>query len=501
MSLGWKVHREGVAQKAGLLVLWAALGLYLLDKTAMTNADPDLWGYLAFGRLFWEGGFPYKDVFAFTPVKDVWVYHEWLLGVLYYKLVGLFGFEALQYLKYAALLATLFLAVAVSRLRGAGMAAAFLAAAYVTPVFAMNASPTRAKVFSHLFFVLTVLALERFRRGGRLAGVLPLVPLFAFWANVHGEVAVGFLALGAYAVGALLDRDVPAGRRIGALGLACFAATFVNPYGPSLWTFFLYAWKHPRPDILEWQNIFHFIAARPEFGLFFATLGLVVVAAVLLGKSRRDAVSLLMLFGFLVAAAKSVRMLTYLCLAVVLYVPALIDPYVQRLLDRARPLRRLALPGLVLLGLGYCLWQGGALWRRGIASLKVVDVAAFRPDEGLLYYPLDGLRHIRETRPAGRIMPQFEWGEYLLWSLPPAYRVGMDGRYETVYDDAYTDAYFAFVGGRLEPGAFLDRYGADIVVLRKTEKAWPAMGRLPDWEEGFSNAGYSVFYRKRDAGR
>ncbi|WP_428568623.1 MAG: hypothetical protein ACP59X_09740 [Solidesulfovibrio sp. DCME] len=476
-------------------VLWAALGLMLLGRTAMTVGDPDLWGYLAFGRLFREGGFPYKDVFAFTPVKDVWVYHEWLLGVLFDKVVGVFGFEALQYLKYAALLATLYLAVAVSRLRGAGRAAVWLAAAYVMPVFAMNASPTRAKVFSHLFFVLTVLALERCRGKRMLPGLL-LVPLFAFWANLHGEVAVGFLAFGAYGAGALLDRDFRRGVGIGALGLACFAVTFINPYGPSMWTFFLYAWKHPRPDILEWQNIFHFVAARPEFGVFFATLGLIVVAAALLGKGRRDGVSLLMLFGFLFAAAKSVRLLTYLCLAVVLYVPAYVDPYLQRLLERVRPYRRVLAPCCLVLGAAYCLWQGTRLWQRDIVSFQVVDMAAFTPGQGVTAYPLDGMRHIRRTRQAGRIMPQFEWGEYLLWALPPAYRVGMDGRYETVYDDAYTDAYFAFLGGRLEAGAFLDRYGADIVVLKKTEKAWAAMGRLADWEEGYAGAGYSVFYRK-----
>ncbi|WP_300155379.1 hypothetical protein [Solidesulfovibrio sp.] len=488
-------NRGAWTEQAFWLVAWAALGVYLVSRTAQTNADPDLWGYLAFGRLFWEGGFPWKDVFAFTPVKEAWVYHEWLLGVLYYKAVAAFGLEFLQYCKYAALLLTLFLAAAAAVGRGARQAVVYCAALYVVPVFTMNASPVRAKVFSHLFFVVTVLVLERCRRG-RFLSSLWLFPLFALWANLHGEVAVGFLALGAYAVGAFVGGDRRLALRLAGVGLGCLAASCVTPYGPSVWLFFLYAWKHPRPDILEWQSIFHFIKAYPEFGVFFAALAVLVLAAALLGKGRRDAISLLMLFGFLFAAAKSVRMLTYLCLAVVLYVPAYLDEAAGRLLACLAPLRRLALPGLFLVALGYGVWQGASLWRRGIARIVVSDVAAYDARGGIMFYPVDGLRHILATRGAGRIMPQFEWGEYLLWELPPAFKVGMDGRYETVYDDAYTDAYFAFVNGRIDVGEFLDQYGADIVVLKKKEKAWEHMRRLPDWEEGFSNEGYSVFYKR-----
>lgn len=498
MQQGRDGFRNRWATKAFWLVLWLGAAFMLLDKTALTNADPDLWGYLAFGRRYWTQGFPYKDVFAFTPVKDVWIYHEWLLGVLYYKLVGVFGWEVLQVLKYLALMATLFFGVLAARLRGAGLAAIFLAVVWVIPVFAMNASPTRAKVFSHVFFAATVLVLELCRRRRFAYGVV-LLPLFAFWANLHGEVAVGFLALGAYAVGAFLERDRHFGTRCGVLGLGCFGATFCNPYGASLWSFFLYAWAHPRPDILEWNTIFHFIRERPEFGIFFAGLALAVVAATLLGKGKRDAVSLLMLFGFLCAAAKSVRLLTYLCLAVVIYLPAYLDGYVERVLARLRPVGRVLWPALTLVVAAYGLWQGQALWRRGILRLDVTDVAGHDPGRGVLYYPVDGLRFLLASRTGGRVMPQFEWGEYLLWKLPPGFRVGMDGRYETVYDDAYTDAYFAFVHGRIPAGAFLDRYGADIVLLRNKEKAWAALRRLPEWEEAFANAGYSMFVRRRDA--
>ena len=43
--------------------------LYSLFGTA---ADLDLWGYMAFGRLFWEtGGFPHHDTSAYVPTLKV----------------------------------------------------------------------------------------------------------------------------------------------------------------------------------------------------------------------------------------------------------------------------------------------------------------------------------------------------------------------------------------------------------------------------------------------
>jgi hypothetical protein len=86
-----------------------------------------------------------------------------------------------------------------------------------------------------------LIAFDRGRIGtGRLAW---LVPAFAVWANFHGGVLGGILELGiatAWWLGAfLLGRSSPVGswRSAGALaaiGVACLAAPFANPFGPDL---------------------------------------------------------------------------------------------------------------------------------------------------------------------------------------------------------------------------------------------------------------------------
>ena len=80
---------------------FACLFVTLAFFSAVNLADPDLWGYLSFGRLFWHSEkFPYTDVFSYVPTLNLWVYHEWLTGVLFYPLYQVLRTPGLQVLKY-----------------------------------------------------------------------------------------------------------------------------------------------------------------------------------------------------------------------------------------------------------------------------------------------------------------------------------------------------------------------------------------------------------------
>ena len=83
----WK--RQLLTLEAALFLLFILVSIHFLNTTV---ADLDLWGYLAFGRLFWgQGPFPYLDVFAYVPTLKPWIYHEWLTGVLFYPLYRVLG--------------------------------------------------------------------------------------------------------------------------------------------------------------------------------------------------------------------------------------------------------------------------------------------------------------------------------------------------------------------------------------------------------------------------
>src|SRR4051812_27546204 len=54
--------------------------------------DPDLWGRMAVGRLFFEhGGMPRRDPFSYSPSLPEWNDHEWLSGVFFYWVHDMLG--------------------------------------------------------------------------------------------------------------------------------------------------------------------------------------------------------------------------------------------------------------------------------------------------------------------------------------------------------------------------------------------------------------------------
>src|SRR5262245_29676144 len=78
----------------GFAFLTAVVCLY-----SMRRADPDLWGYLASGRLFVEGGLTTHDPFAYTSAGFEWVTFEYGADIvlwLAYKFAGPFGLIALK---------------------------------------------------------------------------------------------------------------------------------------------------------------------------------------------------------------------------------------------------------------------------------------------------------------------------------------------------------------------------------------------------------------------
>ena len=63
-----------------LLPVWA---LFFLLLFMQQGADPDLFARVAMGRLIHTSmSIPMQDPFAYTPVKDIWIDHEWLSGLL-----------------------------------------------------------------------------------------------------------------------------------------------------------------------------------------------------------------------------------------------------------------------------------------------------------------------------------------------------------------------------------------------------------------------------------
>jgi hypothetical protein len=164
---------------------------------AMRRVDPDLYGYLAYGRLFVEQGrIAVEDPFAYTSTGSTWVAFEWFAQLalwIAYDTAGPLGLIGLKSLLGG--IAVYFLYDAVRLVSGRDL--------HWLPVFCFAAANVsryfvfRPQLFTFAFFALFVAVLLR-HLVRRRAPLWVLPGVMVVWANSHGGFVAGLGAIGLF---------------------------------------------------------------------------------------------------------------------------------------------------------------------------------------------------------------------------------------------------------------------------------------------------------------
>jgi hypothetical protein len=393
---------------------WLALMVLLLTAT---RTDPDLWGHVRFGLDFLASHeLPSVDPYSFTQGRP-WVNHEWASEAamgLAYRLGGGAGLVLMKAVVMSGVVWVL-----IARFRGSPP----LLAAMVSAVALAGALPlsvtVRPQLWSALGLMLLVLVLDDRRPApGRVAFT---AALFAAWANLHGGWVTGGAALALHIALRTLRSPDDAPRWL-LLGFCGLAATLLNPYGVELWRFLAATVAAARPDISEWQPF----SLREPAIMWVSVLapGLVLVALHLRRRWRPPLEAAAVVLLLVLAGFKVSRVAPLVCApALALLAPSISRAWGDRLRLRV-PDRTVAAVMLAPAALSLL-----AVPRPVAAALACVPIHdSWAPD--LAAAPaLQGAR--------GRVWTAFVWGEYTLWHFGPGLKVSIDGRRETVYDEAY----------------------------------------------------------------
>ena len=135
----------------------------------MRRADPDMWGYLTYGRLFLEQGRVISwDVFAYTTAGHRWVDHEYAAQILLwlaYQSGGAIGLIALKGVLGGACLYAVYVGLREVAPRAVVWLPLFLFTSATVSRFFMF----RPQLFTFAFFAVYVTILHRYLRTGRAA--------------------------------------------------------------------------------------------------------------------------------------------------------------------------------------------------------------------------------------------------------------------------------------------------------------------------------------------
>ncbi len=477
----------------------AAAGIsFVLYRMATTVADPDLWGYLAFGRLFWQSSqFPYHDIFSFVPTLPTWVYHEWLTGVVFFPIYNVTGPAGLQVVKFALGLACLALIYLTARRRGATPGTAFLGVLLINGLLRLGYSPVRAQMFTYFFFALSLYLLESARLSGRKTRLWALVPIHLVWANLHAGFLAGLGLIAIYAVCQLLRRR-PC-RIYWHVLMISGLVTIINPYGLQYWRYLVATIPNAPAEISEWGSViqtYHSSSQTMRFTLVYYFL--LAAFAVIWWLRRRELTGGVSLAVTMVLGILHQRHQVFFCILSGVYLPDLLTIYIKNLklkVGERFPFRRPDRGVLVAAGILITVMNIYLMNEQAPMSLKIPSSPEQSSETGV-FYPVDAVTFIQQHHLSGDLLVHFDWGEYVIWNLYPQCRVAIDGRFETVYPLNLTRAYFDFIYGRPGWAGFLDKYRPDFILIDSRSEVCSKLLGNAGWEQVYRDAGSALFRRR-----
>ncbi|MEX2208591.1 MAG: hypothetical protein WEF50_20435 [Myxococcota bacterium] len=420
-------------------------------------AGSDLWWHLAAGREILESrSLPTVDHFSFTFDGRDWMHHEWLWGVGYW-LAWEIDPQLVAWANLALLSAVFAVAFEVARRHcgssfGAGLA---LWGAAAASYWFLDIRPHELT----LLFVGIVLLT---RHQPWAPWLWP--PLMVLWCNLHGGFVFGFGAIGLFALVETLraswaSRRLSIDRRLWA-GVALTGLAFLcNPWG---WRILEYPVAYldsssPFREILEWQPPGFSLDPRDFAGRFTWLLAAAVAGSALELRSKRRDLYLVSLAAVTCSMALTSR--RFIPLFAVTALPMLATLFtalrgaVVGRLPEALAGRVAAAAPLAALVLALALWR----------DVRLTPGLLERWTESQLY-PRAALTYLRALAPGPRLLNHYNWGGYVMLHAPE-FKVLIDGRANTLYDDKTYLDYIALTRAGDGLAARLAQYPVDAALL------------------------------------
>ena len=109
--------------------------------------------------------------------------------------------------------------------------------------------------------------------------------------------------------------------------------------------------------------------------------------------------------------------------------------------------------------------------------------------------PVGALAFMQQNKLHGNILPQFEWGSYVLWHMGDAFKVYIDPRGELVYTDKQEGDYAKFFYGMPGSEQLLEAYPHDYVLMGVHTKGADVVRKNPRWQVMYEDATAVLFRR------
>jgi hypothetical protein len=277
----------------------------------LLNRDGDLPRHLLMGKIILETrSIPTSDIFSHVYLGLPLIPHEWLAGVIFYISYFFFGLNGVVLVSALLLAGTFTLVYEYVVIQSRSRVLALLLVLWSAAISALHWI-ARPHLFTMLFLAVYLVLVDKLNRD-EIKRIWPFPVLMLIWANLHAEFIAGFLILGAYLVGWLLEMLFSStkpgwerGKRMMIATMLSFAATLINPVG----------WR-------TWETVFGYLNNRylmsrinetkppditnPDFAILFVFLGLSFFLLAI-NNARLSAGQAIALAGFSIMSLMAAR--------------------------------------------------------------------------------------------------------------------------------------------------------------------------------------------------
>lgn len=401
-----------------------------------------------------------QDIFSYTRSESPWVNAFWLSDILLYLLHNLGNYIALT--TFVALTGVLTFLIVSRRILGNPFfksAIIILAAFTAAPIWG-----PRPQVLSFLLVAVLDRWLDSFPQRKWM-----LPPLFALWANLHGGWIWGFLLLIAHEAGLLAqsffapaqEKSILRHKTLHLLGWTALSALAIgfNPNGFAIWNL-PFQQVDVSLKIQEWLSPdFH----RADFHPMLWMLFLLLLAAPFAPKPLNYP-QLFKSLGFAYLTFVAQRNIALFAITALPLLSEWLQSFLQVIPWKSRLATPRELPPRLASALNTTLILLLGLIVFG--NLYLVS----QPERVQENYPVGAVAWLLSHQPEGRLFNSYNWGGYLIWSLPE-YPVFIDGRAD-LYGNELIQQWHDVVNANDNALSLLDSWQVSILLL---EPHWPIL--------------------------
>ncbi len=406
---------------------------------------------------------PRQDIFSYITPPIPWTAHEWLSEVimsLLHRQLGLTG-VVLFFSFVIAVVYYLFFRALRSHDGNIFIAAAIIILAITSSQLHWLARP---HVFSLLFMVIWchILDMYQYRDTDRLL-VLPLLMLV--WVNLHGGFIAGFILLGCYIAGNLVEclfrdplHNAAARHKYRAflkITVLCLLASLANPFGYKILLFPF----HLTGNAYLMDHVVEFISPNFHEPLVFKYLLLVMIALLACSRKKLNLIELFLILFFTNMALYAIR---YVTLFAIVAAPIILRR-ADELLEEASgvfvesfKVRSARIASVDASARGWVWLLVGVVV---VCSAGKTIHYSFDPK----LKPVAAVEFLQKERIAGNMFDNDEFGDYIIYAAWPDYKVFFDGRSD-MYGSERMKEYYKVIN--FEPGweQVVEKYRIDWII-------------------------------------